>query len=103
MNLPYQVDTVTVGEAHVGKTKLKIPVRQGCPGVGKIGGAYGVDIHAQQCQLQEFPDVRFVIDDQGCGVTHVLQSLSLSWKLELEAVASRRYRNIADTDVVCIA
>lgn len=60
----HQFQAGTVGQAHVGQAQVEgIPCQQGL-GLGKVLGAAGVEFHPAQGDVQEFADVRFVIDDQ---------------------------------------
>ena len=65
-----QFDAVTVWQVHVREAEIKSLLFQQCPGAGDVLGACSVDAHTTQRDLQELPDIRFVINNQCFLVRH---------------------------------
>lgn len=59
-----QLQARAIGQAHVGQAQVEGFGRQQGLGLAEILGAAGVEFHPAQGDLQEFADVRLVIDDQ---------------------------------------
>ena len=65
----YQFQAVAVRQMHVCQTQIK-SVRGQQIGCGAdVFGRHRVDIHAAERDLQQFADVRFIVNDQ-CELGH---------------------------------
>ena len=70
MDLPDQLDAISVGKAHVGEAQMKFLSRQSLACLGQVLCLDSVDVHARQSDFQQFPDIEFVVDDQCDGLVH---------------------------------
>ena len=61
---PDQIDAVSIGQFHVRQTEVIGSLLDCIAGLGQILNGGGLDIHTPEGNLQEFSDIRLVIDDQ---------------------------------------
>ncbi len=74
LNMGDQLQTVAVGQPHVGQTETESVPGQRRLRRLQIGGGDTMDTHRRQGQFDKFADIRLVIDDQGVTCIHVRSS-----------------------------
>ena len=61
---PHQIQSIAVGQTHVGQAQRIAMVPEQCPGLGQIRGHVHIQPHALQGQFQQFAQAFLVIDHQ---------------------------------------
>jgi hypothetical protein len=67
-DLADQLHSRPIGQAHVGQAQRVLVVAQQCARVAQRRGGVATQAHSPQREHQQFPDVAFVVDDQGAGL-----------------------------------
>ena len=65
----YQFDAVAVGQVHVGQTQVEFVRREQLGGGAHVLGGLRLDVHPAERDLEQFPDVRLVVNNQ-CALAH---------------------------------
>ena len=55
---------VAIRQSHVGQAELELAFAKAGPRLGHSAGTGGSEPHARQRQVDQFTDIRLVIDDQ---------------------------------------
>ena len=64
LDVLHQVQPRAVGQAHVGQAQVERIALQQRLGFAEVASAESVEFHPSQGDLQEFADIRFVVDDE---------------------------------------
>ena len=69
-DMSHQVDAVAIRQAHVGQAEVEVFAFQELSRGAQVGRRAGADAHSAEGDLQQFADIRFVVDDQRGRSTH---------------------------------
>jgi hypothetical protein len=69
-----EIETIAVGQTHVGETKIEFLRLQQPPRGTHIGGGARLQVHAAQREADELEQVGLIIHDQHGGFVHVAAS-----------------------------
>ncbi|RMU56777.1 hypothetical protein ALP29_200146 [Pseudomonas syringae pv. avii] len=64
LDVLHQFQAVAIGQAHVGQAHIERLAGQPVMGLGNVAGAARVELHAPEGDLQEFANIRLIIDYQ---------------------------------------
>ena len=66
-NMPHHLQTIAVGQPHVGQAQVITPRRELCQRLTHIAGLIHFQPHLAQCQFQQLQYVRLIIHQQHYG------------------------------------
>ena len=90
LDIFHQADAVAVGQAHIGEAQVGLHPGDAGLGLAQGGGGKCLQPHAAEGDIEQFPDIRFIVYNQDTLPGHFASVYRARWFREMRKQLSPR-------------